>query len=151
MPLLRTGGLSGIVVGNRHKLANNVVLPGEGLLPALQGVHLAGSKTVERVQRAVQVLRQHVRVEAVAGQTAAGIATCKVGVRTAGAVEVAPVADVEDAAADGEEDGVAVFAVEGQQRSRGVGAEDLGRRAAGDRSRRVGAREGRDCRVDEDA
>ena len=86
-----------------------------------------------------------------ARQAAAGITACKVGIRPAWSVEATAVADVEDAAANSEENWTAVLAVEREQRSGRVGAEDFGRRAPWDRRRCVGRRERRVCRVEEDA
>lgn len=121
-----------------HQLANNQVLAEESLLPALQALHLLVPEPLERVKRAVEVLGQHVLVEAVAREATARIATSKVLVWTARPVEVAAAGDVEDAAPHGHVDGHVVRAVVGQQRARGEGAEDDGGRLARKRRWRRG-------------
>lgn len=117
---------------HRHKLANDVILLREPLLPPLQRVHLLGAQISQRVQRPIQILRQHVLVEAAARQATTGIPARKVLVGPAGAVKVAAARDVEDDAADGHVDGAVVGAVEGQEGVRVVGLEDDGGRLSGE-------------------
>lgn len=117
---------------HRHKLANNIILLRKPLLPAPQRIHLLSPQIRQRVQRPIQILSQHVLIEAPARKPAARIPTRKVCVRPARPVKVTTTGNVKDGAADGEEDGGAVFAVEGQQGVRVVGLEDDGRRGLGE-------------------
>ena len=68
----------GLRVSFGHQLANDQVLLVESLLPALQIVQLVIGQTVQIIQRSLEVLRQHVFVEALAGQAARGIPASKV-------------------------------------------------------------------------
>lgn len=131
--------LSFLLLPDRHQPPNDQILALELLLPAIHGLHLLGAQVAQGVERPVEVLGQHVLVEAPAGQAAARIAAGKVLVGPAGAVELAAVADVEDAAAHGEVDGSAVLAVVGQERARGEVAEDDGRALLGEGGRRGGS------------
>lgn len=108
------------------QLADDQVLALEALLPAPQALHLLGAEALKRVQGSVEVLGQHLAVEAVAGEAAAGVAAGKVLVGAAGAVEVAARGDIEDTTAHGEVDGVAVEPIVGQQGARRVCLEDGG-------------------------
>jgi hypothetical protein len=143
-------GLGLVEFVHGHQLAHNIVLFGEALLPALKGLHLVLAEALELVQGPVEVLGQHLLVEAAAGEATGGIATGKVGVGPAGPVKVAAARNVEDLAANGEEDLGTVLTVEGQERARRVRAEDGGR--CGRRQRR-GRRSAEDgvARVGEDA
>lgn len=120
--MLRFGAI--VEIAHRHQLADNLVLLVEPVLPALESLHLIRAEPLQRVQGPVQVLGQHVLVEAAAGKTAAGVTASKVGVRAAGAVEVAATRDIEDATADGKVDRLPVLSVEGEEGVRCVGLED---------------------------
>ena len=111
---------------------NDQILLGKPLLPAPQGIPLLVGQVLQRIQRPVEVVRQHFLVEAAAGQAATGVAAGKVLVGPAGAVEVAAGTDVEDAATHGEIDGTGGGAVVGTELGRGEGAEEGGRGRGGE-------------------
>lgn len=134
-----TGSASSVLgLTDRHKRADDQVLAREPLLPALQGLELVPAQALQRVKRAVQVLGQHVLVEAPAGQAPRGVPAGEVLVGAAGAVEVPPGRDVEDAAPHGQVDRHAVLAVVGEQCAGREGAEDGGWWLLGDDGRRGG-------------
>lgn len=112
-----------------HQLAHNKILAQELLLPVRQALHLVRAQPLEIVQRPLQVLCQHVLVEAVARQTPRRIAPCEIGIRPVGPVEVGARRDVKDAPAHGKVDWHAFCAVVGQQRGRDECAEEDGLRA----------------------
>nr|POE89829.1 3-oxoacyl-[acyl-carrier-protein] reductase fabg [Quercus suber] len=123
--LCRTG--LRLVVPDRHQLADHQVLLSEPLLPAPQRFHLLPAQILQLIERALQVLGQHVLVEAPAGQPATRVSAGEVGIWTARAVEVAAGGDVEDLAAHGQIDGHAVGAVVGEELRGREDAEDGGR------------------------
>ena len=124
-----------LVLVDRDKLANNVVLPLEHLVPALQRLRLLWAEVLELVQRTVEILGQHLSIEAVASKTAGGVTASEVGIGASRAVKVPATRDIKDLTADGHEHGHVAFAVEGQQGSWGVGLED-GRGGVAGKSRR---------------
>lgn len=130
-----------LVLVDCDELADNVVLALEHVMPALQRLHLLRAEVLQLVQRTVEVLRQHVPVEAVAGQTTGSIAAGKVGVRASGAVEVPAAGDVKDLASDGHENRHVVLAVEGKQGPWVIGLEDRRRGVAGEGRRLAGLEE----------
>lgn len=127
-----------LFLSSSYKFAHNEVLALESLLPAPQALKLLLAEAVERVQRAVEVLGEHLLVKAVASQAPARVAASKVLVGAAGAVKVAPGRDVKHAATDGQVDGGAVHAIVGQQGARRERLEDGGRGLAGQRRGRRG-------------
>lgn len=146
-PIIATSSLlHRLVLLDADQPAHDVVLLLEPLLPAPQALHLGVAQPLEPVQVALQVLGEHVLVEAAAREPPRGVAPGKVAVGPAGAVEVPAAGDVEDAAADGEVDGAALLAGEGEEGRRGVGPED-GRRRRG-RVLLLGGPRGEDGRVE---
>lgn len=123
--------LRSIKLPHGNQLSNNAILFIKPLLPPLQRLNLIRRQVRQRIQRAIEVLGEHILIKATARKPAAGIAASKVGIRAPGTVKVAPARHVKHFAADGEVHGVAVFAVERQQRARRVGLEDDGRRGLG--------------------
>lgn len=113
---------------HRDQSSNDIILLIEPLLPTLQRLHLIPSQILQLIQRPIQVLCQHILIEATARQSPAGIPSREVRVRTTRAVEVASARDIKYLAAHGEVHGSSVLAVVGEERVRGVGSEDDGRR-----------------------
>ena len=74
----------------------------------------------------MQILGQHVFIEAPASQSATRIPPCEILIRTPGTVEVASGGNVEYLTAYGEVDGLAVLAIEGHQFGGREGFEDGG-------------------------
>jgi len=118
-----------------HQFPNDKILFVKSLNPTVQVLELFRRQVLAVVQRPVEVLGQHVLVEALAGQAPRRISAGKVLVRSPGAVEVAPAADVVDLASDGEVHGRVVLAAVFQERARRVGLEDDRGRAFGEHRR----------------
>lgn len=94
-----------LLTPHRHQSSHNKILPLKPLLPATQRLHLLCSQPIQRIQFCLQILRQHILIEATTRQSSTRVSARKVGVRAAGTVEVLARRDVEDSAADGKVDG----------------------------------------------
>lgn len=138
-----------VLIANSDKLAHNEILLAESVLPPLKSLQLVPGKICQGVKRTIQVLGQHILIEAALGQTPRSIATREVGVRPAGTVEVATTADIEDPPAHGEVHGGVVLAAVREESPGGEGLEDDGRFFLGKGNGRLGPEEGVDG-VDED-
>ena len=103
---------------------NNQVLALKPLLPIPHRIVLISPQIRQRIQRSIQILRQHLLVEAVKCQAARRIPSSEVGIRPTRSIEVAPRGDVEDTATDCEVDWSAVLAVIRKEGSRRKGAKD---------------------------
>lgn len=101
----------------------------KSLNPSFQILHLLRRQIFTIIQRAIEVLGQHLLVEALTRQAPRGVPPRKILIRASRAVEVAPWGDVVDFAADGQVDGGVVLAVVLEQRARGECLENDGRRA----------------------
>lgn len=140
-------GLVRLQTAYRHQLAHDEILFLKPLLPPAQSLHLLPIQILQGVQGAIEVLGQHVLVEAATCQPATRIAPRKVGVGPARPVEIAARGDVKDAAAHGQVDGHAVEAVVGEERGGREGAEDCWWGCAGEGLWRRGL----EAQVDEDS
>jgi len=107
-----------------NQLPHNEILIRKPLVPPIQILDLIGIQIPTVIQRPLQILREHVLVETLAREPPRRIPAGEVLVGPTGPVEVAAGADVEDLAADGEVDGLAVVAVVREEGARGEGAED---------------------------
>lgn len=81
-----------------NKLPHNQILLVEPLLPPLQCILLLIIEITQRIQRPVQVTRQHILVEAAMSQSSAGISSSEVFVWSAWPVELAARGNIEDTA-----------------------------------------------------
>lgn len=129
--------LDRLLIPHRHQLAHDEILVAELVLPPLERLELVGRQIRQLVERAVEVLGQHLLVEAAARESARRVPAGKVGVGPAGPVEAPAARDVKDAAPHGEVHGLVVLAVERQEGAWcedledggvGVGGGDVGRR-----------------------
>lgn len=118
----------GLLTPDSYKLAHNEIFFKETLFPASQIFQLFSVKALELIQRSVQILCQHLFVEALACKSAAGITPGEVGIRPTGTVEIPPGGHVKDSTTDREVDGHAVKAIVREKLGRGKGPEDGRRR-----------------------
>lgn len=117
------------LASNGDEFANDQVFLREALFPSAEGLPLLLVQVLQVVKRAIQVLGQHVLVEAAMSQTATRISASKVRIRTTGTVEVSSGRHVKNTAAHRKIDGHAIQAVVWEEVGRGEGAEDGGRRS----------------------
>lgn len=113
-----------LLISSSNKPPHNKVLLTEALLPPLERLQLIPGKVRQSIKWAIQILGQHILVEAALRQTSRGIATRKVGVWPTGSVEVTAAGYVEDTPSHGKVDGGVVLAVEREQGSWGECLED---------------------------
>jgi hypothetical protein len=109
---------------HRNQLPNHQILLRKLLLPPLQRLQLLPIQIRQRIQRPIQILRQHILIKTPTRQPATRIPPREVRIRSAGTVKVPAGGDVEDAAAHGEVYWFAVQAVFGQQCPWREGLED---------------------------
>lgn len=107
-----------------HKFADHQVLLIEPLFPPTQRIHLLRIQIFKLIQRPLQVLRQHILIEATACQASTRVASRKVVVWTSWTIEVTTRAYVKDFSSNGEVDWGAVLAIVWQESWRCEGAED---------------------------
>lgn len=98
------------------------------LIPPIQILNLLRPQILTIIQRALQILRQHLLIKALTRQSPRRIPPREILIRAPRSIEVASGAHVEDLTADGEEDRRAVLAIEGEEGAWRVGLEDDGRR-----------------------
>jgi len=123
----------------RYQLANDQILLVEPFNPPIQIVNLLGTKIVTWIQRPVQILGQHLFIEALAREASRRIPARKVLIRTSWAVEVAPGGHVVDFPTHGEVYWCVGRAVVWQKRARCECLEDYWLRAGGESCGRGGA------------
>lgn len=121
-----------LLASHGHELSDNQVLLQEALLPALQGLELLLVQVLECVKRSIEILGEHVLVEAAKGQPSACIASSKVGIGTSRTIEVSARCDVKNSATNGKIDGHSIKAIVWKELRRGKGPEDGRRRGAGE-------------------
>ena len=102
--------------------------------PPIQILQLLRPQILAGIQRPIQILRQHLLIEALTRQSSRCISSREVFVGPAGTVEVAAGRDVVDFATDGEVDRGVVLAVVFEEGARGECLEDAraGLRGEGD-------------------
>lgn len=127
--LLHCGGF-GFRAPNWNQLADDQIFLREALFPALECLQLLRVQILEIIERTVQVLGQHVLVEAAMCQASACVSSSKVGIGAARTVEVSPRRHIENTSTNGEIHRHAIQAIIWEQVRRGEGAEDGGRRSA---------------------
>src|SRR4051794_28523364 len=91
-----------LLIPSSNKSPHNKVLLTEAVLPTLECLQLIAGKVCQSIKRAIQILGQHLLVEAPLRKAPRGIAARKVGIWPTWAVEVTAAGDVEHAAAHGE-------------------------------------------------
>lgn len=115
-----------VLISSSNQLADDQVLLEEPLLPARHRLELVPGKIGQGIQRPVQILGEHLLVEAALRQTSRRIAASEVFVRPTRSVEVAPAGNVEHATTDGEVHRLAVLTIVGKKGARGKCTENNG-------------------------
>lgn len=121
-----------LLLALRNQLAHHQILFEKPALPISQGGHFFFVQVLKIIQGPMQILGQHVIIEAPASQSATRIPPCEILIRSPGPVEVAPGGNVKDLTAYGEVDGLAVLAIKGYQFGGREGFEDGGWWTLGD-------------------
>ena len=104
----------------------------EPLDPTLQVLQLLGAEILTIIKWTIEILGQHLLIEALTRETSRSITAGEVLVRSAGSVEVASAGHVVDFSLHGQVHGLTVFAVIGQQGPWCEGSEDYGCWCIGD-------------------
>jgi hypothetical protein len=129
-----------------HEFTHDQIFLFKALLPALHGLHLLVTQVLERVQRSIEILGQHVLIEAATGQSSARIAACKVCIGAARAIEVAAARYVKDTTPDCQIYGHAIETIVWEELRRSKGAKHGRRWGAWE----CGWSRGLEAEVDED-